>query len=125
MKLQSERVEITADRVLDELAVVAFADPHLFRTWNEHHVRAKLADKTRALELLGRHVGLWGKAPVVNFEIETGPELAKSLREQFERIVEAKAHPLPQEKQLTTHPETRKAPPRRILIPRRVPKSPG
>ena len=124
-KLRSERVEITADGVLNELAVLASADPHDLGTWNEHGARAKLGDKIRALELLGRHLSLWDKkGPHVDIEILEGPELAQSLREQFERVVEAEAHPLPPEKPTTLRPETRKKLPARILIPRRVPKSP-
>lgn len=82
---RSKRTGINADRVLLELARIAFADPlEIFdpRTgklreeitrddraaiagyrkkegddWVEREV--KLADKTRALELLGKHLGMW------------------------------------------------------------------
>ena len=125
-KLRSERVQISTERVLDELAVLAFAKPHDFRLWNEHGARAKMGDKIRAIELLCRHLDLLDKkAPEVTFEMNTGPELVQRLRERFERIVEAEDHPLPPEKLPRPHPETRKELPPRILIPRRVRKSSG
>ena len=119
---RSSRTEVSIDRVIRELALVAFGAPVDFPAWQEAKQPPRFRDKLRALELVGRHLGIWGKAPVVNFEILEGPELAESLREQFERVVEAEAHPLPPEKLPRARPETRKELPRRILIPRRVPK---
>lgn len=87
--IQSRRTGITADRVLQELAKIAFVDPS--RVINSHdgtvrtdaspedkaaiqgvkvksssslngdsfEAEVKLHDKTRALELLGKHMGLF------------------------------------------------------------------
>lgn len=80
---QRERSEATADRVIAELARIAFADAREVAMWGpdgvtllqsadldddtaacirrvsetRHGVRCELHDKTRALELLGRHFG--------------------------------------------------------------------
>ena len=111
--------------MLDELAFLAFADPLDLRTWNEQGARAKVGDKIRALDLLGRHFGLWDKQPPhVDIDIRTGAELAESLRKRFERVVEAEAHPLPPEKLPRPRPESRKElPPGKVLC-RRARKKP-
>ena len=44
---------ITPERVLDELACIAFADPR-----DPEALPVKIADKLRALELLYKHLGL-------------------------------------------------------------------
>ena len=88
MARRSRRTGVNADRVLRELARIAFADPmdvidprtgglleEIDREdraiiagyrkkegddWTEREVR--LADKTRALELIGKHLGMWTDA---------------------------------------------------------------
>ncbi len=92
---RAERLEITADRVLTELAAVAFAHMGQFATWNGHDVTLKnsddvdpravsevkmsetrygtnlgikLHDKLGALKLLGQHLGM--------FEASTDPDVA-------------------------------------------------
>lgn len=82
---RAERAEITADRVLEELAKIAFADPRDLMQWGPEGVtlkesaglteaqaasvaevgktsggiRLKKHDKVKALELLGRHIGIF------------------------------------------------------------------
>ena len=77
---RSERTRVTADRVVRELAFVAFSDIGKVMTPDGtlkpvHEIdeetrraivdisdsprRVKLADKLRALDLLGRHLGMW------------------------------------------------------------------
>lgn len=86
MQRRAHRCDVTADRVIKELARIAFADPskimkvnkrqgvHLTPTdeLDEDHrrcvselaegrqgIRIKLNDKVRALELLGKHLGMF------------------------------------------------------------------
>ena len=84
MQARQERTEITQDRVLEELAAIAFArttdyaevkDGRVLKNTeklNEQQIRAiagikdgkygieiKLNDKEKALELLGRHLGMF------------------------------------------------------------------
>lgn len=86
---RTERTEITADRVVSELAKIAFADPRDLMEWGPNGVRLKDSadlteeqaasvaevsetttkdggslrlkkhDKVKALELLGRHMGMF------------------------------------------------------------------
>jgi phage terminase small subunit len=87
---RSERTQITADRVLEELAAVAFAHMGQYAVWGGEKVRLresdevdpravaevkqtvnqfgnnvgiKLHDKLGALAKLGDHLGLWKKDP--------------------------------------------------------------
>jgi phage terminase small subunit len=95
MDERSKRTEVTADRVVQELAKIAFSDMKDFVRWNEYGVtilnsdevdgtllaevsetvnynvfpnggesekrqkKIKLHDKMKALELLGKHLGMW------------------------------------------------------------------
>lgn len=85
MKERQKRTEVTQDRVIEELAAIAFAratdfaevkdNTVLIRNTSElsdEQIRAiagikygkfgielKLSDKEKALELLGRHLGMW------------------------------------------------------------------
>lgn len=54
MAEQSKRTGINADRVLRELARMGFADSEQITEWN-----MKGADRVKALELLGKHLGLF------------------------------------------------------------------
>jgi phage terminase small subunit len=79
---RSARTQVTADRVLKELAKIAYADPRAVLSWGPGGVslrdsseltddeaaivaevsetgRVKLFDRVKALELLGRHLGLF------------------------------------------------------------------
>ena len=49
LKAQTDKADVSADRVLQELATIAFSE------WPDHNVSGKL----RALELLGKHLGLF------------------------------------------------------------------
>ena len=51
---RQKRTEITQDRVLNELAAMAFAD-----VAEAVEIRLKPSDKLKALELLGRHLGMF------------------------------------------------------------------
>ena len=66
--------EIDADHVLDELAEIAFAVPG-----EEGSLPVKVADKLRALELLGKHLGM--------FDAKSGREEADAL-EKLDRLLE-------------------------------------
>ena len=89
MNSRAERTEITADRVVEELAIVAFSNAADFFEWGPKGikvkdmntltteqrrvvaevsetvtqfggtVRVKLADKLKALEMIGRHLGMF------------------------------------------------------------------
>lgn len=82
---RAQRVEVTADRVVAELAKIAFSDPRDLMEWgpdgvvlrpsaelsgdqaasvaevaeNNAGLRLKKHDKVKALELLGRHIGMF------------------------------------------------------------------
>lgn len=51
---RERRTEITADRVVEELAKVGFSEAHDY-----NGAELKVGNKLRALELLGRHIGLF------------------------------------------------------------------
>lgn len=54
MQERQKRTEITQDKVLNELAAMAFAD-----VAEAVEIRLKPSDKLKALELLGRHLGMF------------------------------------------------------------------
>ena len=100
---REQRTEITADRVVSELAKIAFADPRELMEWGPEGVklkdsaelteeqaasvaevsetttkdggslRLKKHDKVKALELLGRHLGMF--TDKVKNEISGGLEI--------------------------------------------------
>lgn len=110
---QSRRTGVSADRVVRELARIAFAnasdliDPETasvkldasrddlaavqsikVKTFGEDGLEheVKLADKIKALDLLGRHLGMFGGAGDVaeGKNVEDDP-ITKSLKEEFEK----------------------------------------
>lgn len=112
MQARQQRTEITQDRVLQELARIAFLDPgKLFdaagapvplQTLDEDTRRAvigldvvtvgnadagigqvqkiKLADKKGALELLGRHLGMWNDKLDMTVTNELADRLARARK---------------------------------------------
>lgn len=101
MDKRAEKLEITADRVLEEIAAVAFAHMGQYATWKDESVRLldstevdpravaevtqrvnrygnsvgiKLHDKLSALEKLGKHLGMWKDSPG-----ESGAEAVKGI----------------------------------------------
>ncbi|MBQ9460247.1 MAG: terminase small subunit [Oscillospiraceae bacterium] len=56
MKQRSRRSEITQDRVLNELASVAFGEGS-----DENGSPLRVGNKIKALELLGKHLGMFDK----------------------------------------------------------------
>ena len=113
MNQRSERIEITADRVLKEIARLAFFDPRrllngdgtpkaiheldddtaaavagidIVTKGNEDLgyadiLKIKLADKSKNLELLGRHLKLFTD----KIEVDVGADLATRMKEARER----------------------------------------
>lgn len=101
MAQQAKRTGVTADRVIDELSRIAFSDMRKFSTWGSRGVRLndsdgltgddarcvgevsettskdggslrfKLHDKVKALELLGKHLGMF--TDNVNLRTPDGP----------------------------------------------------
>jgi phage terminase small subunit len=102
-KKAAERVELTQDMVLRELMAIAFADVGTYTAWGRNGVqlidsteltplqrkaisevsetvtqgggtlRFKLHDKQKALELLGKHLGMFKEGPAVevnNYVVE-------------------------------------------------------
>lgn len=103
---QSKRTEITADRVIAELAAIAFADrTELAKVDKSGNVKfaptdslpddvkkiisgikegkfgteVSSYDKVKALELLGKHLGLWEKAASESNAASEVPTLYKAL----------------------------------------------
>jgi len=70
MKKQSERTQITSDSVLKELEKVAFSDAEI--TGKE---------KIKALELLGKHLGMFEKKVDLVVNEKEFPSLVKALEE--------------------------------------------
>jgi phage terminase small subunit len=118
---RSARTAVTADRVVRELARVAFADPRAVFSWGPDGVtlrsseeltddeaavvaevsetrtetggsiKGKLCDKLKALELLGRHLGMFsdrqqvelsGSVGVNVFDPETRAKLIEGLNDE-------------------------------------------
>ena len=98
MKKREQRTEITQDRILRELARIAFADPRNVFEWGPGGVtlrdsaslsdddaaavaevsqtitdsggstKGKMYDKQRALELLGRHLGMFAEKKQIELD---------------------------------------------------------
>ena len=112
MEERHKRTEVTQDRVLQELAYIAFARVTDYATvrddvvkikntdeLTEEQIRAisgikegkfgielKLNDKEKALELLGRHLGMWND----KLDIKT-PAIDESIKEMEEYFEQQKA----------------------------------
>jgi phage terminase small subunit len=76
MEDRARRTEITIDNVVRELAVIAFTTAQAGPAGTVTHVR--IADKLRALELLGKHLGMFREAqqeptsPAVTIDASAG-----------------------------------------------------
>ena len=98
MKKREQRTEITQDRILRELARIAFVDPRSIAEWGNGtmtlkdssslstddaaavaevsqtitdsggSIKAKMYDKQRALELLGRHLGMFAEKKQIELD---------------------------------------------------------
>lgn len=117
MKERQKRTEVTQDRVIQELAAIAFAKVTDYAAvkggsveirdtdaLTDEQIRAisgikegkfgielKLNDKEKALELLGRHLGMWNdkldiKTPAID-------ESIKEMEDYFERQKESGSGP--------------------------------
>ncbi len=94
MQRRARRTEVSQDRVLQELARIAFAAPDDLQQWRKVGLAPRFADRLRALELVGRHLGMWRQNMRLEVQVQTGDKLRKALMEKFERIVEARARPI-------------------------------
>ena len=85
---QSRRTGVSADRVVRELAKIAFAnasDLSFGEDGLEHEV--KLADKLRALDLLGKHLGMYKDA--------SEKENAAAQNNDMQTLADLLQHPVP------------------------------
>ena len=73
MAERSKRTEINQDRVLEEIAEIAFEGKGGLEEWPG----GKLADKLKALDMAGRHLGLFEKDLNIKIEDNSGPDLSK------------------------------------------------
>lgn len=112
MKERQKRTEITQDRVIQELAYIAFAKVTDYASVKDGSVKIKdtdeltneqiraisgikegkfgvevrLNDKEKALELLGRHLGMWSDKLEIN-----APAIDDSIKEMEEYFEQRKA----------------------------------
>lgn len=123
MKSREQRTEVTQDRVVKELAKIAFGDPRNVMSWGPSGVKLKASteltddeaafvsevsetttehggslklktnDKLKALELLGRHIGMFKEKVEVTGKdggpIQTqnaDPDLSSLSDEEFEAL---------------------------------------
>lgn len=116
---RSERTKVTADRVVRELARLAFLDPRRVMTWGPDGVahrpssdldaddaacvveasqtvtegggtiRVKLADKVSALQLLGKHLGMFVERMKIDGTVPAVVELVVRTREEAAALAAA------------------------------------
>ena len=80
MKKRQERTEITQDMIVRELAKVAFAK------YDEDNVQIgliKTSDKIKALELLGKHLGMFTDKVELSGEVNTNADKLDKILEQL------------------------------------------
>jgi len=117
MKDREQRTEITQDRVLQELAKIGFADVTDFVTIEGHGsgamvkvkptgdmpqdklgaiagikegangIEIKLNDKGKALELIGRHLGMWNDKVQLSGQVETRNPYASLTTEELKKLI--------------------------------------
>ncbi len=115
MKERAERTEVTADKVVMELAKIAFSDMKKFATWGKNGVtlndsgglseedaacvsevsetetqhggsiRFKLHDKKGALDSLCRHLGMFTDNINVSGSIEMQEPITKKIEQEYEK----------------------------------------
>lgn len=64
---QEKRTEITADAVLNEIALIGFGEPE------------RTSDKIKALELLGRHLGVFNDKSQVSIDLTLPQQTSEAL----------------------------------------------
>lgn len=113
MQERQKRTEVTQDRVVQELAAIAFARAtdyaeviggtvHIKDTseLDDNQVRAiagikegangieiKLNDKEKALELLGRHLGMWNDKVQLSGSVSTNNPYADLTTEELRKLI--------------------------------------
>lgn len=72
--VRGERTKITGDQVVSELAKIAFAKADDY--YSDYGLELKTSDKTKALELLGKHFGTFTeKISIATIDPETVKEV--------------------------------------------------
>lgn len=119
MKERQKRTEITQDRVIQELAKIAFAkitdyvevqsdgvkNIVVVKSTEElsknqvsaiagikqgkYGIEVKLNDKERALEMLGRHLGMWNDKINISGEINTNNPYKDLTTEELRKLIES------------------------------------
>lgn len=110
---RSKRTGVNADRVLQELAKIGFADVTDFVTIEGHSVKVKttdqmprdklgaiagikegangieikLNDKEKALELIGRHLGMWNDKVELSGEVKTNNPYEGLTTEELKKLI--------------------------------------
>lgn len=113
MKDREQRTEITQDMVLQELAKIGFADVTDFVTIEEGYVKVKstnqmprdklgviagikegangieikLNDKEKALELIGRHLGMFKDRMELSGEVKTNNPYAGLTTDELKKLI--------------------------------------
>lgn len=117
MEIRQRRTEVTQDRVIQELAAIAFARATDYVTvksngpaamvcikstdeLSEDQVRAiagikegangieiKLNDKEKALEMLGRHLGMWNDKMQISADIKVDNPFAGLTTEELKKLI--------------------------------------
>lgn len=113
MEEREKRTEITQDRVLQELAKIGFANITDFVTIERgmvmvkptdqiskdklgaiagikegaNGIEVKLCSKDRALELIGRHLGMWNDKMEVSGQIDTNNPYAGLTTEELKKLI--------------------------------------
>lgn len=113
MDARAERTEITQDRVLKELAKIGFADVTDFVTVEGGCVKVKdtktmpsdkigaiagikegtagieikLNDKGKALELIGRHLGMWNDKVQLSGQVDFNNPFAGLTTDELKRLI--------------------------------------
>lgn len=82
MKDRQRRTEVTQDKVINELAKIAFidlADPRVIQGI------VRPADKNKSLELLGKHLSLFTDKMEVSGAVDVGNDKLGAILEQLKR----------------------------------------